>query len=100
VDDFEKIADAKALEAIRKTEGFYALVRLMRRKRDDLFADWATDKELTKDYCKGVLTVVQTFEDDVDQEIANGRRLEEEQREGEKITRGRALDGGGTGDLA
>jgi hypothetical protein len=100
VDDFEKIADAKALEAIRKSEGFYALVRLMRRKKDDLFAEWASNKELTRDFCNGVLSVVQTFEDNVDQEIANGRRLEEEGREQEKITRGRALEGGGTGDLA
>lgn len=101
MDKFERIADANALDEIRGTDGFRALVRLMMRKKDDLFTDWSTDKDLSKDFCKGALSVIMAFEEDVAQEIANGKELAQEQKEIEsRIGRGQALEGGGTGDLA
>lgn len=100
MDKFEQIADAKALEDLKNHPGFYALLRILKKKRDDLFTDWASEKDMTKDYCKGALYVLESFEGDVIQTIEYGKLLEQQAEESIALTRGRALDGGGTGDLA
>lgn len=96
----ESILDARALHDIRLSPGFGAILRLLQKKKDDLFTDWASDKDLSKDYCKGALAVIESFVSDVDQMIEYGHLLEQQEREAETLTRGRGLDGGGTGDLA
>lgn len=100
MDKFEQISDARALEEIRKSPGFFAILRLLRKKKDDLFADWATDKDMSKDFCKGVLYIIESFEGEIDETIENGRQLEQQDEESIRILRGRAVEGGGTGDLA
>lgn len=100
MDKFEQIADAKALEEVRTHPGFYALLRILAQKKVDLFSDWASDKDMSKDFCKGALHVIETFEGDVMATIENGRALEEQEAEVLAIQRGRATQGGGSGDLA
>ena len=100
MDKFEQIADAKALDEIRTHPGFFALLRILAKKKTDLFTDWASDKDMSKDFRKGALAVLESFEGDVIQTIEYGKLLEQQDEESIALTRGRALDGGGTGDLA
>lgn len=99
MDKFEQIADGEALEDLRAQPGFYALLRILKKKRDDLFTDWASEKDMSKDYCKGALYILETFEADVIQTIEYGKLLKQQEEESMQLARGRALDGGGTGDL-
>ena len=100
MDKFEQIADAEALADLKGQPGWYALLRILKKKKDDIFRDWAQDKDLSKEFCRGVLAVVDSFESDIDQEIEYGRLLKQQEEESMALARGRALDGGGTGDLA
>lgn len=107
MDRFELLADARALQSIRKHEGFYALERLIKRKKDDLFGRWSTDERLTKDYCKGALDILDGLIRDVDELVDYIPDLQEARNEEETLARhflatvrGTASDGQGTGDLA
>lgn len=94
----DQIWEGEAFEKIRGD--LNPLERLLRRKRDDLFAQWAADEKLSKDYCKGVLSVLDSLMSDIDELIENAQKLREEDEELFRIERSPALEGGGHGDLA
>ena len=103
----DQVFDGKQLARIRSELG--PLDRLLRRKKDDLFARWSNDEQekLTRDFCAGALSVIDTIMSDIDQLIARVPELiaeqdEEEAREKElaQVQRTSALEGGGYGDLA
>jgi hypothetical protein len=100
VDDFERVSDGFALQGIRKDAGFMALERLLVRMRGDLFRKWSEDEGLSRDYCKGAMEVLDVLLPNVDEMI--GYAIEERKKDAEvrAATRGTALDGHGTGDLA
>ena len=100
MDKYEQIADSEALADLKAQPGFFALIRILKKKREDIFRDWAQDKDLSKEFCRGVLNVVDSFEDDIDQQIEYGKLLKQQEEEAMSLARGRAIEGGGTGDLA
>ena len=106
-DKDEQVFDGEQLARIRSELG--PLDRLLRRKKDDLFDQWANDEQgkLTRDFCAGALSVIDTIMADIDQMIGRvpeliSEREEEETRQKElaQIQRTSALEGGGYGDLA
>lgn len=100
MDDFERVSDGLALQLIRKEPGFYALERLIRQTKDDLFQRWTTSDDLTRDYCRGALEILDTLVPNVDATIEWAVEVQKKERELRSVTRGSALDGQGTGDLA
>ena len=99
MDSFERIADGKALEGIRKTPGFYALERLLKKLRDDAITALATDATASRKETKGFLRAIEAVLTTVDDEIAQANEEIREEEETIRISRGQALEGGGTGDL-
>jgi len=99
VDSFERIADGKALEEIRKSMGFMALERLMDRMRQDALMSLAIDDKVSRKETKGKLAVLDEIIASVDEEIAYVNESVRQEEETLRISRGVALDGGGTGDL-
>jgi hypothetical protein len=80
-DENALIDDALEMEKIVGTKGYAAILRLLKRKQDDLFAAWTSDEKLTKDYCKGQLDLIQSFKDDVEETVRQAKetlRLREE----------------------
>ena len=100
MDQFERIADGKALDEIRTTMGFMALERILRRMREDAIEALASNPTTSRKETKGKLAVLEQIVASVDEEIAYVRELVREDEETVKIQRGQALEGGGTGDLA
>ena len=103
----EQILDGEQLARIRSELG--PLDRLLRRKKDDLFEQWANDQQgkLTRDFCAGALSVIDALMADIDQLITHAselttERADEEVRQKElaQVQRTTALEGGGYGDLA
>ena len=94
----DQVFDGEQLARIRQELG--PLDRLLLRKKDDLFAQWTTDEELTRDFCAGALSVINTLMSDIDQLIETGRVLRDEEADMEQTLKSQALDGGGHGDLA
>ena len=107
MDREDQIRDGDQLASIRKELG--PLDRLLRRKKDDLFSQWANDEtdKLSRDFCAGALSVIDTLMADIDEMIRNADRLrieeaedEAQQKELARAQRTSALEGGGYGDLA
>ena len=94
----DQVFDGEQLARIRSELG--PLDRLLLRKKDDLFAQWTTDEKLTRDFCAGALSVIDSIMADIDQLIETGRVLREEEADEEQSLKSQALDGGGHGDLA
>ena len=94
----DQVFDGEQLARIRSELG--PLDRLLLRKKDDLFAHWTTDEKLTRDFCAGALSVIDSIMADIDQLIETGRVLRDEEADMEQTLKSQALDGGGHGDLA
>ena len=101
MDRFERIADGKALDEIRTSMGFMALERLLDRMREDALMAMALDGEgrVSRKETKGKLAVLAEIISSVDAEIEYVRSMVNEEEETLRISRGVALEGGGTGDL-
>lgn len=104
-DEDALINDGIEMAKIVAMPGFGAILRLLKRKRDDLFESWSSDKadaKFTKDFCNGQLELIRTFEADVRSEIESAHRLLEEREEQERgdaeLARVSRTPGGG--DLA
>ena len=94
----ELTQDAAQLHRIKNELG--PIARLLQRKKDDLFAQWSNDEKLTRDFCAGALSVIDTLMADIDQLIDTGRTLRAEEADVEQMLKSQALEGGGHGDLA
>jgi len=96
----EQIQDGDQLARVLSELG--PLDRLLKRKKDELFAQWANDEQgkLSRDFCAGALSVIDTLMSDIDQLIKNADALRAEEAEMEAAAKSQALEGGGHGDLA
>lgn len=99
MDDFERRVDARALEEIRTSMGFMALERILRRMREDAIETLASNPTASRKETKGKLLILDQIVASVDEEIAYVRGLAEAEQETLRISRGVAVEGGGTGDL-
>ncbi len=103
----EQIQDGEQLQRIKNDLG--PIERLLKRKKDDLFQQWSNDQEgtLSRDFCKGALSVIDSLMAEIDEMIDRVPELEAERAEEERqaqelaqVRRSPALEGGGYGDLA
>ena len=103
----DQIQDGDQMAGIRNELG--PLERLLLRKKDDLFRQWANDEteKVSRDFCAGALSVIDSVMGDIDEMIREADRLRAEEHEKEarqkeliQAQKTSALEGGGYGDLA
>jgi hypothetical protein len=94
----QEIADGQALEEIRNTEGFRVIERMLAKWKEEAVEDFASEQLKSRKELKGRLMVIGEFVPAVDLAIQHGREVEAQEKEAQLAMRGRAYEGGGTGD--
>ncbi len=100
MDEIDRIEDGTLLKQIRGTSSFAALERLLKRMRDDVMEDFAKNEASSRKEVRGKLAILDEIVPKIDDMIRDSEELLQMENENLEVARGKALEGGGSGDLA